>query len=445
MPWAVTDELKQEAVAMLNQVYSELPIFDDIVQAAVQETALGQRWFDQMRARLRITAGVPVAPMLAKPMTSIGDLITKFAGTEFTSEYKYDGERAQIHMFRNAGGEAEFRVYSRNSENHTGKYPDIVEAVRGAYDAAAVSSFIVDSEAVAYDPATDELLPFQVLSSRAKKDVTMDKIKVKVKVFFFDLLLLNDEVLLETELVERRRRLRDTFRAVPGKVAFATAYDGKSEEDLQSFLDKAVEDKTEGLMVKKTLGPDSFYTPSARSVNWAKLKKDYLDGAADSFDLVPIAAWHGVGKRAGVFGSFLLASYDEDSEEFRNVCCVGTGLSEEQLTAFAKHFNDGKIEASKPFNVIVSPEMLAKKPDVWFTPSLVWEIKCADLTLSKVSRAAFGIAGNDTGVNLRFPRLVRNREDKKPEEATSDVQLLDAFRGQAGRKTAAPADADDSD
>jgi DNA ligase-1 len=398
-----------------------------------------------MRARCRITAGVPVAPMLAKPMTSISLLLDKFGVAEFTSEYKYDGERAQIHMFHNAAGEAEFRIYSRNSENHTAKYPDIIEAVRGAFDSAAVSSFIVDSEAVAYDPETEELLPFQVLSSRAKKDVTADNIKVKVKVFFFDLLLLNGEVLLETELVERRRRLRETFLEVPGKFAFATAYDGKSVEDLQAFLDKAVEDKTEGLMVKKTLGPESFYTPSARSVNWAKLKKDYLAGAADSFDLVPIAAWHGVGKRAGVFGSFLLASYDEESEEFHNICCVGTGLSEEQLTAFAAHFNDGKIEESKPFNVIVSPEMLAKKPDVWFTPSMVWEIKCADLTLSKVSRAAFGVASKDSGVNLRFPRLVRLRDDKKPEDATSDKQLHDAFLNQSSRKTGEVAEGDVSD
>jgi DNA ligase-1 len=191
-------------------------------------------------------------------------------------------------------------------------------------------------------------------------------------------------------------------------------------------LDAAVKGKCEGLMVK-TLDVNADYEPSRRSLNWLKLKKDYLEGLGDSLDLVPIGAFAGKGKRTGVYGAYLLACYDVDTEEFQSVCKIGTGFSDANLTLLAGNLNKHIIpEKSSQYNVSDSLQC-----DVWFDAVQVWEVKAADLSKSSTHKGAIDKTGESgRGIGLRFPRFERLRNDKKPEQATSSDQILDMYYNQ---------------
>jgi DNA ligase 1 len=116
------------------------------------------------------------------------------------------------------------------------------------------------------------------------------------------------------------------------------------------------------------------------------LKKDYLAGVGDSLDLVVVGGYYGKGKRTNVYGAFLLACYDSDSEEYQTICKIGTGFSEEVLQS---HY-----DILKPLELIKvrgDVKVGAAKPDVWFEPKIVWEVLTADLSLSPVYTAAQGL------------------------------------------------------
>jgi DNA ligase-1 len=158
-----------------------------------------------------------------------------------------------------------------------------------------------------------------VLSTRKRKDADEAEIKVQVCLFAFDILYLNGEPLLKKPLGERRRLLRESFREVEGTFAFATSRDVSDTEEILSFLNEAVAASCEGLMVKTLEAGGATYEPDKRSHKWLKVKKDYIAGMTDSLDLVPIGAFHGRGKRTGVYGAYLLACYNDETEDYETV------------------------------------------------------------------------------------------------------------------------------
>ncbi|AFR97008.2 DNA ligase 1 [Cryptococcus neoformans C23] len=425
----------EKLAAMLEQgaetvkaVYSELPSYDLVIPALLQGGVEG------LREHCKLTPGVPLKPMLAKPTKAITEVLDRFEGKEFTCEYKYDGERAQVHLLE----DGTISVFSRNSENMSAKYPDLVDQIPRAMKPTA-KTFVIDAEAVAYDLETKKILPFQDLSRRKRKDVKAEDITVRVHIFAFDLLYLNGESLLAKELKERRQLLQEHFQPVESEFAFAKSSDGSTTEEIQALLEESVKDGCEGLMVKMLTSESSTYEPSRRSMNWLKLKKDYLSGVGDSLDLVVIGAYHGKGKRTAVYGAFLLACYDPDSEHYQTICKIGTGFSEEILAQF--------YEILKPLELEVvrgDIEVGGAKPDVWFEPRVVWEVLTADLSLSPIYAAAHGVI-DSRGISLRFPRFIRIRDDKSADEATTAEQVSEFYQRQvsAGGKKGAGADVDD--
>ncbi|MDP2439520.1 MAG: ATP-dependent DNA ligase [archaeon] len=403
----------EDATRRLRMVYAELPNYEMVIPALLEGGIQG------LAERCHLTAGIPVEPMLAHPTKGIGEVFERLGSRVFTCEYKYDGERAQIHRLENG----QTFIYSRNAENNSSKYPDIMATLPEALKEGTVS-FILDSEAVAIDAETGALLPFQRLSTRSRKDVTLESIKVPVCLFAFDLLYLNGRSLLKEPLRERRRLLAESFVAIPQRFSFAVSSDCAGELEMQAFLDASIEGQCEGLMVK-TLDEAASYEPALRSYNWLKVKKDYLEGVADSLDLVPIGADYGKGKRTGVYGAYLMACYDADTERFQAVTRIGTGFSDAALEQHTEFFQQ-HLRPTKPSDYFVGDP-----PDVWFAPAQVWEVRVADLSLSSAYKGAFGIVDPSKGISLRFPRFIRIRDDKKPHHATSSEQLAGLYQSQA--------------
>lgn len=253
----------------------------------------------------------------------------------------------------------------------------------------------------------------------------MENITVQICLFAFDLLYLNGESLLKQTFAERRKALHSLFEPLEGHFQFAKYMDSESIEDIQTFLDDSIKDGCEGLMVK-TLQEESSYEPSKRSRNWLKVKKDYLSGAGDSLDLVVIGAYYGRGKRTGVYGGYLLACYDDENEVYQAICKIGTGFSEADLERHEQEFKGIIIPSAKAYYQVTD----SIKPDVWFDTVQVWEVKAADFSISPIYTAARGIVDKSKGISLRFPRFIRLREDKTPEQATTASMIADLYKSQ---------------
>eukprot|EP01083_Nonionella_stella_P088263 245855_1 len=408
-----------ESEKIIKRVYSEVPNWDMVIPnlMSVGLEVLPEKCF--------LTPGIPIKAMLAKPTKGIQEILERFANLLFTLEYKYDGERIQVHYL----GDGKFEFFSRNAERSTGKFPDIQAYLPNVFDKEKVESFIIDCEVVAWDIEKKKILPFQTLSTRKRKDVNTKDITVQVCLFAFDCLYMNGESLLQKPFMDRRAALHDNFEEKPGQLMFATNRDTSDPEDIQTFLDEAIRASCEGLMVK-TLKKEATYEPSKRSHSWLKVKKDYLSGCMDSLDLVPIGGYHGKGKRAGVFGAYLVACYDPDREEYQAICKIGTGLKDDFLASSSKFFADGHTIA-KPPSYFRLPDTTSDRPDAWFEPCQVWEVKCADLSLSPKYFAAQGLVSERKGIALRFPRFIRIREDKNVEDATNSEQVADMYKSQA--------------
>ena len=160
----------------------------------------------KLRNNCKLQPGVPLKPMLAKPTKSITEVLDRFEGKNFTCEYKYDGERAQIHYVAEdspqqyssgissaKGAKGLSAIFSRNSEDLSKKYPDIL-AKLNTWIKKETKSFVLDCETVAWDVVEKKVLPFQQLMTRKRKDVKVEDVKVKVCVFAFDMLFYNGEV-----------------------------------------------------------------------------------------------------------------------------------------------------------------------------------------------------------------------------------------------------------
>ncbi|KAK5729594.1 hypothetical protein LTR17_011781 [Elasticomyces elasticus] len=481
------------AEELVKACFARRPNYNDLVPVLLD---IGIS--DELLVRCGLAMHIPLRPMLGGITRDLGEMLEKLKGREFSCEYKYDGQRAQVHCDE----DGKVTIFSRHLEVMTDKYPDLVALVpkiRGE----GVSSFILEGEVVAVDRESGDLKPFQILANRARKDVVIQSVKVDVCLYSFDLMYLNGEELLNRPFRERRSLLRSLFVEIPNHFSWVKSMDATSTdgEAVSEFFQGALDIKCEGIMVKvldnllnpelqaemdaepfdndappppkppppakskkkptktkskaKTSAPDAeeaadeqkkggrrkallaTYEPDKRLDSWLKVKKDY-NTTADTIDLIPVGGWHGQGRKNAWWSPILLACRNEENGTLEVVTKCISGFTDAFYKANREKY-DADDEDCK--NVIARPSYVeySGSPDVWFEPQEVWEMAFADITLSPTYTAAIGLVNEDRGLSMRFPRFLKVREDKSIEEASTNEFLAGLYRKQEARAPAVAA------
>jgi len=372
--------------------------------------------------RFQVVVFEPIRPMLAERLSSPEEILEKLGG-KCVAEYKYDGERVQVHKKG-----AEVVLFSRRLESISSQYPDAVELVR---ENVAAGEAILEAECVAVDVETGELLPFQELMHRRRKygvDEAMEQYPVSL--FMFDALYVDGKD-LTLEAFPVRRRLLEKAIKESDRVKTAKQIKTSSVKELEEFFEEAIEDGCEGLICK-SVGADSVYQAGARGWLWIKYKRDYKSEMKDTVDLVVVGAFHGRGKRAGTYGALLLAAYNKEADVFETVTKLGTGFTDEDLRKLPELLG-AHVVPRKPLRVQSTLEA-----GVWFEPKVVLEVLGAEITLSPIHVCALDSIRKGSGLAIRFPRFTGNyRTDKAAEDATTSAEVVEMYRSQLKQINAA--------
>lgn len=364
--------------------------------------------------KLELRVGYPVRSELCERLPNPKKAIEKMG--EVDVQYKYDGFRVQLHK----NGD-EVRMFSRNLEEMTHMFPELIEAVKKQIKAKTI---ILDSEALAYNPESEEFLPFQETTKRRRKHRIEEMAKsLPLKAFVFDILYKDGESLIDKPLTKRMEILKEVLPEddVLIRTKNQTINDIKT---LTVLLEDAISKGLEGLVIKKLESP---YEAGARNFNWVKLKRHSSGELNDTIDCVILGYITGKGKRITFgAGALLVGVYDKEKDEFMTVCKIGTGLTDEEWREIHKRADKIKVE-NKPARVNSSIT-----PSVWIRPEIVIEVLADEITRSPIHTA--GKTETEPGYALRFPRLVSFRNaDKKAEDATSVTELIEMY-GQQGKR-----------
>lgn len=405
----------------------------DIGKIAARVKKVGTRGLERINAE----PGTPIRPSLAERLPSAEKIIEK-VGPQVAVEPKFDGFRLQLHLI-SKGGEKRVMLFSRNHENVTSMFPEVAQAVKRL----PFKSAIFDGEAIGYNPKTKKFLPFQETVQRKRKYGIEEKAReMPLKVFIFDALYLNGKSLMHEPFVKRRRILEDTLKTRGDTIAVTQQKVVSDPKTLRLLFNTYFGEGLEGIVAKKL---DMAYQAGARGYHWVKFKKYTGIGKgpsassglrlADTIDCVLMGAYRGRGKRVGFgYGGFLLG-VPGSGGRYYSLSNLGTGLTDEQFREMKKTVN--RIKVSKmPGEYVVDKTI---EPDVWVKPVVVLEILADEITLSPRHTAGRGDIGRarpqrqsasagGRGYSLRFPRLIRVRDDKNPEQATSVKEVEKLYK-----------------
>uniref|UniRef100_A0A060SZN6 DNA ligase 4 n=1 Tax=Blastobotrys adeninivorans TaxID=409370 RepID=A0A060SZN6_BLAAD len=340
--------------------------------------------------------------------------VVKAMPSQFLIEEKIDGERMQIHI---AEYGKSVKYFSRRATEYThlygasystGPFSTVLQQAINSQ----VENCILDGEMATWDRTENVLGPFGTLKTAAKGGGAG-----LVPIFLaFDVLLLNDVSLTMYPLKERKKALNKVIsNPVPGSIEILAYEWASSQEEVNKRLQRAVEESSEGLIVKN---PERPYDVNSRNDSWYKVKPEYLTEFEETFDVCVIGGFYGSGKRRNQVASFLCGLRVDKGEDkvnkFHSFCKVGGGLSSADFAELRHKLGDKfqKWSTLAKDYIEIAAGSSSSVPDVWIRPdeSLVFEVKASQIVPSTSFR---------TGQTLRFPRFKQIRHDKDWKTAAS--------------------------
>lgn len=374
-------ELVQEAIDMMND-------FSEVFNIIRTKGAQGLRM-------IKINVGKPIKVMLFPKVKDVKEAF-ETVGSPAAFEYKYDGFRLEIHR-----NKEHITLFTRRLEDVTEQFPEVVEYIKKYVKG---DNYILDSEAIGYDKKSGRYVPFQNISQRIRRKYDISKMvsELPVEVNVFDVLYYDSESMIKKPFIERRKLIEKIITSTPKKIQVAKQLITDNVQKAEKFYHEALSDGEEGVMIKKL---DAVYKPGARVGYGVKLKP-----IMETLDLVIVRAEYGTGKRATWLSSFTLACKKDD--QFLEIGKVGTG------------FKEGKEEglSFEELTELLKPIIISTKGrDVVVKPKIVIEVSFEEIQESPTYGSGFA---------LRFPRVVRLRDDKSADDVSSLEQVKRLFREQ---------------
>jgi DNA ligase-1 len=372
----MTDAVARSAGLPLAEVRRAAMLCGDLPTVAAAARAGGAAAVAEFGLRV----GRAISPMLAQSAASIPDAFDRLGGSALI-EAKLDGARVQLHRLGD-----DIAIYTRSLDDVTERLPEIVEAVR----ALPVTSLVADGEAIALR-ADGRPEPFQVTASRfgRRTDITTARDAVPLHAFLFDVLHLDGSDLLDSPASVRLAALDAVAPAAVRVERLVTA----DPVAAQAFLDATLARGHEGVMAKSLTAP---YQVGRRGSGWLKIKPVH------TLDLVVLAVEWGSGRRHGKLSNIHLGARDPATDGFVMLGKTFKGMTDQMLSHYTERFLELADGPTDEWVVRLRPEQVV------------------EIAFDGVQRSS----RYPGGVTLRFARVIRYRDDKRPEEADT----IDAVR-----------------
>jgi DNA ligase-1 len=392
---------------------------------------------------ISIAPGFPVLSRLVERVGTFEEAVERL-GDKFLVQGKFDGLRLQIHKYRKeevekrdviwreylvdksqgldlfaSNGNTVVKLFTRNLEDVTDMFPEVVEDVREV----DIDSFILDSEVLGWNYSEDTFLSYQTTMQRRRKYEIGDiKKEIPVKAMLFDILYLEGKDLTQEDTQKRIGILEKEFGDIDNSLRVAETLELSSVKELKETFDKYIKQGLEGVIVKQLEGG---YSAGKRNFEWIKLKKSMDRGLIDTVDMVVVGYYYGSGRRAELgIGALLGAIYNEEENRYDAICKIGTGISDELFKEILENLKDFET-LKKTKDVAVNEDL---KPDVWVRPHFIITVDADEVT-KDISKS--NDVGN--GLSLRFPRLIEWDREKSLEEVTTVEELTRIYRAKESK------------